>query len=141
MDNIVICSKGKVINRKLELEDKESFISAIKTIEENKELYIEVSLYNENKLKEKKRTIQQNKYYHKLLDLIADYTGSTHRDIHLEMKVKFLSNPYIKDDKEYILVGSTVNLNNKNFSEYLERIFNWASEELGLVLPDSSSYY
>ena len=56
-------------------------------------------------------------------------------DLHMTLKCMFLSRPYVVKDKEYVIVESTTNLNSKNFSKYLERVFEWASSELGLVLP------
>lgn len=102
---------------------------------------LEICVYDERKEKEKLRTEAQNRYYHKLLDVICDYTGDTHMDMHDKLKVKFLGRPYVMDDKEYIIVKSTTELNTKTFTEYLEKIFHWASEELELRLPDASEYY
>jgi hypothetical protein len=107
----------------------------------NVELKIEISIYNEKKEKERTRTEQQNKYYHKLLDIIADYTGSDHRELHEELKHQFLAYPYVRGDKEYWMVKSTTQLTSKNFGEYLEKVFNWAVTEHDLVLPSSSDYY
>lgn len=106
--------------------------------------YIEqtVSIYSsEKKYIEEKRTEQQNKYYHKLLDIICDFTGDEHLNLHEELKIKFLARPYIREEKEYLIVKSTRDLKPNEFGDYLEKIFKWASEEYGLILPSSSEYY
>lgn len=106
--------------------------------------YIEhtVSIYSsEKKYKEEKRTEQQNKYYHQLLDIICDHTGEEHMILHEDLKIKFLARPYIKEDKEYLIVKSTRDLKPKEFGDYLEKIFKWASEELNLILPSSDQFY
>lgn len=102
----------------------------------NKKIKVELSIFDEKKERDKKRTEKQNKYYHKLLDIICDYTGTTHKDLHEDLKVEFLSKPWVKHDKEYMIVGSTSRLNTKEFSTYIDRVFQYASEELGLILPD-----
>lgn len=105
------------------------------------QLKVEVSVYNEKREKERTRTEQQNKYYHKLLDIICDYTGSDHRELHEDLKFKFLAYPYVREDKEYWIIKSTKDLTSKNFGDFLEKVFNWAVTEHGLVLPSSSDYY
>ena len=102
---------------------------------------VEVTAYDEKKEKEARRTEQQNKYYHKLLDIICDYTGDTHRELHENLKFQFLAYPYVRGDKEYWIVKSTKDLTSKNFGDYLEKVFNWAVTEHDLVLPSSSDYY
>lgn len=97
--------------------------------------------YDEKKEVEEQRSLAQNRYYHKLLDIICDHTGDEHMDMHKELKVRLLSNPYVLDDREYIIVGSTRDLTTKEFGGYLEKVFKFASEEFSLVLPSSNQYY
>ncbi len=100
-----------------------------------------VELYDARKEEERKRTENQNRYYHKLLDIICEFTGDDHLDMHDKLKAKFLGRPYVLDNKEYIIVPSTTSLNSKNFGEYLEKIFAYVSEEYELILPSPSDYY
>lgn len=97
--------------------------------------------YDERKEAEMLRTQAQNRYYHKLLDIICDHTGDDHLDMHDKLKIKFLGRPYVLDDKEYIIVPSTTTLTSKNFGEYIEKVFLFSAEEYGLVLPNPSDYY
>jgi|GEM_PF-1234293 len=139
-NSFVVIANKKTINNNpfIEFTDSKFIRSQLQFIPDNVLLKIEISEYNEKKEKEKLRTIEQNKYYHKLLNLICDLTGDTHMELHNKLKVKFLAKPYIMDDQEYMIVPSTTELTTKNFSEFLERIFAWASEELNLILPNPS---
>ena len=103
----------------------------------NSKVKMEIVLYDEEHEMEKKRTEQQNKYYHKILDILSQYTGDTHMQLHEAFKCMFLGRPLVIKDKEYIVVKSTTSLTSKNFSEYLERIFSWAGEN-GITLPVNS---
>lgn len=107
----------------------------------NMNVLIEISKYSERLIKQQKRTEQQNKYYHKLLDIICDFTGDIHAELHNNLKCMFLAKPWIREDREYLIVGSTRDLKPKEFGDYLEKVFNWASSELGLILPSSDEYY
>jgi hypothetical protein len=104
-------------------------------------LKVEVTVYDDKKEENRIRTEAQNKYYHKLLDIICDHTGDTHMDIHNNLKAEFLSRPWVKGDKEYLIVKSTKELTSKEFTVYIERVFQYASTELGLTLPSSEDYY
>ena len=132
--NHILQKEGGLLNT-VSTKLMEKLPSQLEYFPKDCEIKIEISLYDRKFEEEKRRTEQQNKYYHKLLDIICDYTGDEHMDMHLQLKCRFLSRPYVVGEKEYIIVGSTTTLNSRNFSSYLERIFEWASNELGLVLP------
>jgi hypothetical protein len=107
----------------------------------NVQVLLEISVYDVKKDKERARTEQQNKYYHKLLDIICAHTGYTHRELHEELKFLFLAYPHVRGEREYWIIKSTKELTSKNFGEYLTKVFNWAGTEHGLVLPSSEDYY
>lgn len=111
------------------------------TMLQGDEFRMTVEPWDERREKELLRSEAQNRYYHKLLDIVCAETGDTHLELHDKLKAKFLGRPYVMNDKEYIIVPSTTSLNSKNFGEYLEKIFAFASEELGIVLPSPSDYY
>ena len=102
---------------------------------------VTIEPWDEEREQEYLRSEAQNRYYHKLLDIICEHTGDTHLDLHDKFKVKFLGKPYVLDDKEYIVVPSTTSLNSKNFGEYLEKIFAFVGEEYEMILPSPSDYY
>ena len=133
----------KLPNGKVSLSSSEieRFYGALRFVPDGTELKIEVTVYNEKYENERKRTEQQNKYYHKLLDIICDHTGDEHMDMHDNMKIMFLAYPWVKGDREYTVIKSTRELTSREFGAFLEKVFAWASSELGLVLPEASSFY
>src|ERR1700761_7285754 len=58
-----------------------------------------VEPYDEEKEKEEQRSRAQNRYYHKLLDIICDHTGENHVKLHEDLKVQLLGRPYVLKDK------------------------------------------
>lgn len=99
-----------------------------------------VEPYDKQKEEENQRSKAQNRYYHKLLDIICDHTGDNHLEMHEKLKIELLGRPYVYKDKEVIIVPSTTELTTKTFGDYLEKVFKFASEEFGLVLPSTNSY-
>lgn len=97
--------------------------------------------YDAKKEEEEIRSKAQNRYYHLLLDIICDHTGDEHLEMHEQLKIQLLGRPYVLKDKEIIVVKSTKELTTKEFGDYLEKVFKFASEEYGLVLPASNKYY
>lgn len=104
-------------------------------------LRVIITPYDPEKEKEETRSKAQNRYYHLLLDIICEHTGDEHLDMHEQLKVRLLGRPYVLEDKEIILVKSTKELTTKEFGDYLEKVFKFASEQFGLVLPSSNQYY
>lgn len=100
-----------------------------------------VTEYDPEKEEEEKRSKAQNRYYHLLLDIICNHTGDEHLDMHEQLKIQLLGRPYVLKDKEIIVVKSTKELTTKEFGDYLEKVFKFASEEYSLVLPASNKYY
>lgn len=97
-----------------------------------------VTDYDPKKEEEDIRSKAQNRYYHKLLDIICDHTGDNHLEMHEKLKIELLGRPYVHKDREVIIVPSTTELTTKIFGDYIEKVFKFASEELGLVLPSSN---
>jgi len=124
----------------LVFQDNKKLQGQLSAVPTDTTLKVEISVYNEGLEKENLRTEQQNKYYHMLLDIICDHTGDVHLELHERFKFMFLGRPYVYQDKEYIVVKSTTELNSKNFGEYLEKIFAWASENLEITLPEPTKF-
>jgi len=121
-------------------KDKVQFAAEIKVLSTKGDVVrLIASAYDPKKEEEEQRTLRQNRYYHKLLDIICDHTGDYHKDMHRELKIKILGRPYIYKDREVIEVPSTRDLTTKTFGDYLERVFQFASEEFGLVLPEPNT--
>lgn len=142
----IIKAKGKVVNNQatgnsIVFDELRKLIAQLKFVPADSEVMVTISPYNAAKERETQRTAAQNRYYHKILDIMCDYTGDTHMDMHQQLKVRFLAKPYVLEDKEYMIVTSTTELTPKNFSDYLDKIFHWAAEELNVSLPSASEYY
>lgn len=89
-----------------------------------------------------KRSLPQNKLMWMWYKCIEDSTGTPANDIHEYYKSKFLCHPKTIYGRQYIVVGSTTNLNTTQFTEYLNKIQADAATELGirLPLPDDQGY-
>jgi hypothetical protein len=94
-----------------------------------------------------KRSLQQNRYYfgcvlpeiqHELKRLGNDFDIDT---IHEFLKQKFNSEKVVVEvTGELLEIGkSTTELNKEEFSEYIFQITKWASETLGLYIPEPST--
>jgi hypothetical protein len=88
------------------------------------------------------RSVDQNKWYWAcVVGLVADHTGYTPDEIHEIYKAKFIPKAMAIADGngeivgEVVLGGSTTRMDTVEFSDYCERIRDWAAT-LGVVIPD-----
>jgi hypothetical protein len=99
------------------LVDRQEFDNAIDKLSGN--YYIE--------LKEAGvRSSQQNNYYWKIVNILADDLGYTEQEMHSTLKNHFN-------------VESTKTLSTKEFSKLIEQIIRWSAIDLGIVIPDPKS--
>lgn len=93
-----------------------------------------------------KRSLPQNRYYHGIvvqsvmLGLRDIGYSLSHDETHFFLKQKF--NPVQIPNKEgeaIELPGSTTQMNKTDFSEYIDRIAQWAAEYLSVVIPPANS--
>jgi hypothetical protein len=83
-----------------------------------------------------KRSIDQNKLYWLWLGAAEKETGNYSNDLHEFFKEKFLGFTIKKVfGVEVKTINSTTKLNTKEFTEYLDKIHLFISEEIGLSLP------
>ena len=95
-------------------------------------------------IKKKQRSSPQNKYYHGVVvPLITNYiveAGNvwTKANTHEAMKQLFLRVAVkVNEAGEYVeRIKSTTELDTHDFEVYLEQIKQWASDSLGLIIPD-----
>lgn len=81
------------------------------------------------------RTPEQNKLLWAIYTEMAESTGHTPAELHEAMKKKFLIPQVVKVGKDEIQVpGSSRKLDTKEFSQFVERVAQFASEELGIVV-------
>ena len=99
------------------LVDRQEFDNAIDKLSGN--YYIE--------LKEAGvRSSQQNNYYWKIVNILADDLGYTEQEMHSTLK-------------NHCNIESTKTLSTKEFSKLIEQIIRWSAIDLGIVIPDPKS--
>ena len=114
----------------IKLDDKPSFDAWISTLE-GKKVDVVVSKYRKN------RTDNANKYlWGVCYQLMADELGYSVDDIHSLMKGMFLKKVAVIKGKKYDVIQSTASLSTDDFSAYIEKIKQFASQELNLYLPN-----
>ena len=91
----------------------------------------------EVKRKDEKRTLSQNRLYRLWLNCISAESGNDVEDLHEYFKTTFLDiHSRIIYGKEIVRVTSTTELNTEQFKAYLDKVQQWASVELGIILPE-----
>lgn len=126
---------GTVSDGRLVLDARQAFIEAVRTLE-GKQVVIELR-------QSRKRSNQQNRYYWGAVLPIIQYgmkqVGVTMsiEQVHDLMKFKHLQTEYVTTDGEIInSIGSTTDLNPIEFSDYIDRIREWALEYLNIDIPE-----
>ena len=92
-----------------------------------------------------KRSTPQNSYYHAVIvecirhRLIELGNRITHEECHNEIKRKFLPEPLADEHGQVIFekAGSTTEMNKSEFSDFIERIREWAALTLGIDIPNA----
>lgn len=92
------------------------------------------------------RSVNQNRYYWGVVvELLSDHTGYTPDEIHDVLKAKFIPKRLALSDGngeikgEFVIGGSTSEMNKLEFGEFITRIREWAADELDVVIPDPDS--
>jgi hypothetical protein len=87
----------------------------------------------------KKRSLNQLALYFKwvndVAEIISEYSGATPEETHVYLKTRFLPPKVIDIGGEVVEWYTTTKLSAKEMSEYMDRIYAWATSDLGLVLP------
>jgi hypothetical protein len=87
-----------------------------------------------------KRSIDQNSLYWMYLTCLEVETGQDRNDLHFHFACKFLGYEKVNIfGKEQIKPTSTTIQDTKQFTEYLNKIANFALMELNIVMPDPDS--
>ena len=82
------------------------------------------------------RSLQQNALYWKWLGIIAAETGHDADEIHEFCKLKFLPPVFVEIKGEVREARrTTTKLKVDEMSNYMNRVYAWATSELGMVLP------
>jgi hypothetical protein len=83
----------------------------------------------------KKRTIPQNAYYRKLIEIIAKDVWDEKDYIHESLRMKFL----LDRSRKLPFVKSTTSLNTAEMTDYIENIKNFVST-FWLILPSAEDF-
>ncbi len=87
----------------------------------------------------KKRTLSQNALMHmwvgKVVEAAAEHTGYGHDDMHQHFKEMFLTPQITEISGRISKRWTTTGLSTAEMAEYTDKIYAWASSELGLFLP------
>lgn len=89
----------------------------------------------EIKKKRNTRSNQQNSlYWGVILAEISNETGHTANELHEIFKHKFLPKKFVViKGKEYETTPTTTKEDTKEFTDFIENIIRWSSQELGII--------
>ena len=118
------------------VKDKEAVKAYVDKLPEGKRFDVSVKLHRE------KRTVDQNRLLFLWIGCVSHETGYFKDEVHEIFKKKFLGTEVFEMWGERVeRLRSTANLDTKQFSQYLERIQQFASTEMGIILPNPRDQY
>lgn len=85
-----------------------------------------------------KRSDMQNRRLHKLLGMMADYTGDSIESMKLEMKAKFLepiAQKRLPNGATWVQFKSTADMGVRELNAFMEKVEAFAAMELQITLP------
>jgi hypothetical protein len=84
------------------------------------------------------RSLNANRYYHFMLNIIATYTGILHDDLHEAMKYKFNSKViFFPQGGSQCIGNSTASLDTAEFASFVNKVKNYAITEIGVTIPEA----
>lgn len=124
---------GKVEKGKVRLAEKQAYMICVAGLE-GKDIELMV------RKRRKKRSKSQNSYlWGKVYSIIAEHSGYDNpEEVHEAMKRMFLT---VHRDNLPDTVCSTTDLSTAEFSEYVDSIKRWASNFLGVYIPDAGEIW
>lgn len=112
-------------------QDRLKVITYINNLPDGKTFEVEI------KKKREIRSLPQNRLYWLWLSCIMSETGNDKTDLHKFFSEKYLPKNIAEVFGEQILkTVSTTILDTKQFTDYLDRVQQFANTELGIVLPN-----
>ncbi|SHG33328.1 hypothetical protein [Dysgonomonas macrotermitis] len=117
-------------------KDKDKVKAYVDDLKADKKYIVEVKVARE------RRSIDQNALYWLWLSCLMNETGENKDNLHEYFKTKFLG----VDERQcfghhFYLPNTTTKLDTLQFKNYLDRIQEFASVELGITLPDPKDLY
>lgn len=121
--------RAEIQDKKIVIISKKSFSQYIEKLKDKKVLIT---------IEEEKtpRSLSQNAYYWVILRIISQDTGMNEDEIHSAMKMKFLRRNYVREDKKLETVRSTTSLSTQEFSEYIDRVKEFALDFFQIIIPN-----
>lgn len=117
-------------------KSRESILEYLRKLNLNKRYVVDV------KVERDKRTISQCKLLFLWIGCVSHETGYFKDEVHEIFKKKFLGTEVFEIWGERVeRLRSTANLDTKQFSDYLDRIQQFASTEMGIILPNPKDQY
>ena len=133
----LVTASGCIRNGRLHLHNRKQFDAAVAGLRDGWEVELEVTRLRAT------RSSQANRFYWGVvIQALHELTGYTPEELHDLMKAKFLPKHLAFTDgngavvEQFVLGGSTRGLDTIEFYAYVEQIREWASESLGLYIPD-----
>tara|TARA_B100001059_G_scaffold63820_2_gene59761 strand:- start:215 stop:616 length:402 start_codon:yes stop_codon:yes gene_type:complete len=121
---------ASVIDGRVTFKHKDRFLEDAKRYE-GKAIEVTMKEYQPN------RSNPLNQYYWGVvIKLLSEYTGFNKDDTHELMKGLYLRTKKEVNGKLYDTVKSTTKINNKQMIIYIEKIKQFAAEELQVYIPD-----
>lgn len=135
----LVTATGTIRNGKLHIANRAQFDETVRALGDGWQVEIEITRLRAT------RSGQANRYYWGVvIKALHDLTGYTDAELHDLMKAKFLPKELAFTDgngdvvEAFVLGGSTRGLNTQEFSEYVNRIRDWAADKLGLYIPEAN---
>lgn len=110
-------------------DDRAAVLAAVKALDLGRPWSVEVKKHV------KKRSLNANALYWRWISIIADETGNDKDDIHEAFKAKYLEPVERLVMGEMVPVLTTANLNTREMSAYMDKVYAFATNELEMILP------
>lgn len=127
---------GRVVDGRLDLRNRARMVAALKGWRDC-EVVVTIERAHAN------RSQRANRYYWGVVvELIAEHTGYTPNETHEALKQLFLpKNLAVAKQNgeivgEFVIGGSTAQLNKLEFGDYVAQIKQWALEKLDVAIPE-----
>ena len=131
--------KAKISHGHLEFNNVDRFKRDYKQYKDGTELYIDVS---EN---EPNRSIQQNKYFYKIFDILEKenigYTAAEFKTLILTELGFYEKSTNKVTGKKFVVYRPTSNLTVKEFSNLTEKLIMFCAEKLGVNIMTPEEYF
>lgn len=133
-----VSALARVQRGKLFIQHRRQFDALVSRLDPSWQLEVSVK-----RLRATRSTAANKFYWGVVLAALSDFTGYTPEELHDVCKAKFLPKALAFADgngevvEQYVLGGSTRQLDTQAFAAYVERIRQWAASELDCYIPSS----